>query len=86
MKKRLGEFWVVYDGTKENPDDYVAIQYFDSEPVRIDNIKQLVISPSIDLIRELLKAKKLICLPPDVDGVDNVAIVELWVKRGDVDK
>ena len=79
MKKRLGEFWVIYDGTKNHPDNYVGIMYHDSEPVE----DYIVISPSLSLIRELLEGKNLVCLPPDVDGVDNTAIVELWVKRGD---
>lgn len=77
MKKRRGEFWIIYEGTKSYPDKYVGIMYLDSEPVE----DQIVISPSLSLIRELLKSKNLVCLPPDVDGVDNPAIVELWVKR-----
>ncbi|MEO0924542.1 MAG: hypothetical protein AAFY63_01575 [Cyanobacteria bacterium J06643_13] len=79
MKKRLGEFWVVYDSTKNYPDDYVRIMYHDSELVE----DHIVISPSLNLIRELLKGKNLVCLPPDVDGVDNPAIVELWVNKGE---
>lgn len=79
MKKLLGEFWAIYDGTKNYPGNYVGIMYYDSEPVE----DYIVISPSLNLIRELLKGKNLVCLPPDVDSVDNPAIVELWVNKGE---
>lgn len=76
MKKIFAECWLVYNGTKEYPSDYVAIQYQDIEAVEIDNVRQLIASPSIELIRDLMKSKNLVCLELDAH---NIAIVELWV-------
>ena len=76
MKKRLGEFWVVFDCPKNYPGSYVARMFHDSEPVE----DCIMISPRIDLLREFLESKNLVCLPPDFD---DATVLEIWAKRGD---
>ena len=77
MIKRLGEFWVVFDRPKNHPESYVTRMFLDSEPVE----DYIIISPRIDLLREFLEGKNLVCLPPDFD---DPAVIEIWVKRGDL--